>query len=257
MSKKIQFNIQEYSSLRNEINVRLSIINSQSNTALLTIISAWAAGIALKYGTNIEEIMSTDEIINVATLNFIRPLIFLIPILYLLPLAVKSGENLIQLASLSAYIRVFYDYLSPNKNKMNWETSNNILSNANIDRGKASRKMRLYNSEYTILAIISFLLYIGFAIISTVTIESLVEEIYYIFCIAIYVLAGICSIVFIITIYNSSSTKSTLMKYTPMYVEGYIKRAVTLGVITENEVDSIKYSINPYKCIDLEGWFKR
>lgn len=256
MPKKIQFNIQEYSSLRNEITVRLSIINSQSNTALLTIISAWAAGIALKYGTNIEEIMSTDEIINVATLNFIRPLIFLIPILYLLPLAVKSGENLIQLASLSAYIRVFYDYLSPNKNKMNWETSNNILSNANIDRGKASHKMRFYNSEYTILAIISLLLYIGFAIISIVTIESLVEEIYYIFCIVTYVLAGICSIVVIITIYKSSSMKSTLMKYTPIYIEGYIKRAVSLGVIAENEVDSIKDSINPYQCIDLEGWFK-
>ena len=36
------------------------------------------------------------------SLNIDRSLIFLIPILYLFPLAVKSGENLIQIASLSA-----------------------------------------------------------------------------------------------------------------------------------------------------------
>lgn len=135
MNGKFEFNTQEYASIRSELVQRLSAINAQSHTAILTIITAFGAGITLNYNTQVDQIENMVEFIS---LNIIRSLIFLIPILYFLPLAVKSGENLIQIASLSAYIRVFYDYISDNSKKMNWETSNNILSNANVDRGKRS-----------------------------------------------------------------------------------------------------------------------
>ncbi len=156
MDNKCEFNIQEYISIRDEMIQRLAIINSQSHTAIITIITAFGAGISLKYEAQAE------DIVNIISFNTMRSLIFLIPIVYLLPLAVKSGENLIQIASLSAYIRIFYDYLSKDKIRMNWETSNNMLSNANVNRGKRSFYMRLYNEEYTVLACVSFILYMFF-----------------------------------------------------------------------------------------------
>ena len=256
MRTNVNFNIEEYTSVRQELITRISLINSQSNTALLTILSAWAAGISLKYENDIGTTISTIELLSIFTVNFIRPLIFLIPIIYLLPLAVKSGENLIQLASLSAYIRVFYDYISPDTQKMNWETSNNILSNANIDRGKKSRILRFYNEEYTFLSIISFVLYISFSIVSVIAIYSIYSHYFIVLILSlVYTRIGVLGIVIIRSIYKSSSMRNTLMKYTPLLVEGYIKRAVELGYISNDELENVKKSLNPFHSIDLTNWF--
>ena len=50
--------------------------------------------------------------------------------------------------------------------------------------------------------------------------------------------------------------KNTLMKYTPIYVEGYIKRAVQLGVIKKRDYENVKKELNPYKEIRLGFWNK-
>ena len=90
-------------------------------------------------------------------MRFLSAAIFIIPILFFVPLAVKSGENLIQIASISTYIRIFYEYPTIDRKKSwNWESSNNLLSNANVDRKKKSFAMKFFNLEYTILSICSF-----------------------------------------------------------------------------------------------------
>lgn len=252
MSGKTKFNIQEYTSIRNEMVQRISIINAQSHTAILTIITAFGAGITLNYNAQVVQI---DNTIGFVSLNIIRSLIFIIPILYLLPLAVKSGENLIQLASLSAYIRVFYDYLSDNDSRMNWETSNNILSNANVDRGKRSFYMKFYNEEYTVLASISFVLYVVFSIISVLMLKSVFETKYLIITIIAYTIIAIVLCYVIVFIHKSSGMKNTLMKYTPIYVEGYIKRAIEMGVIDNIDVVSAKKELDPYRKIKIGFWY--
>lgn len=252
MSGKVKFNIQEYTSIRSEMVQRISIINAQSHTAILTIITAFGAGITLNYNTQAVQI---DDTVGFVSLNIIRSLIFIIPILYLLPLAVKSGENLIQLASLSAYIRVFYDYLSDSDVRMNWETSNNILSNANIDRGKRSFYMKFYNEEYTVLASISFVLYVVFSAISFLMLKSVLETKYLIIIVIIYVILAVVLFCIIIFIHKSSGMKNTLMKYTPIYVEGYIKRAIELGIIDNIDIVSAKEELNPYREIKIGFWY--
>ncbi len=191
----------ESASIRNELVQRLSVINAQSHTAILTIVTTIGAGITL-IDTKVDQI---NNEVGFISLNIDRSLIFLIPILYLFPLAVKSGENLIQIASLSAYIRIFYDYISKPNEKINWETSNNILSNANIDRGKRSLAMLL--------------------------------------------------LVVVICIHKCSGMKNTLMKYTPIYIEGYIKRAIEMGVIDNLDIESAKKELNPYNEIKIGFWY--
>lgn len=253
MLGKFEFNIQEYISIRSEMCQRISAINAQSHTAILTIITAFGAGITLNYNAQVDKI---DNIAGFISLNIIRSLIFLIPILYLLPLAVKSGENLIQIASLSAYIRVFYDYISDDNSKMNWETSNNVLSNANINRGKRSFYMKFYNEEYTVLASISFVLYIVFSIISIVILNSVIEKKYLIVIGVIYAILAVGLVVIITFIHKSSGMKNTLMKYTPVYIEGYIKRAIEMGIIKDADIEVIKRELNPYKEIEIGFWHK-
>ena len=38
--------------------------------------------------------------------------------------------------------------------------------------------------------------------------------------------------------------KNTLMKYTPIYVQGYIKRALELGFIKEKDIEHVKKKTN-------------
>lgn len=257
MAKKMRFNQQEYMRLRNEIDTRITLINSQSNMVLLSIFSAWGFGASSEYDINTEKVEGFEELLNIVMSNFAKPLIFLIPILYLFPIAIKSGENLIQLASLSAYIRVFFDSSSPYKNKMNWETSNNILSNVNADKGKKSFYMKFFNEEYTVLATVSFLLYGFFSIISAMNLKTVVAEKYFVFFVLAYVFIGLFSICLIVSIHRNSSAKHTLMKYTPIYVEGYIKRALELGYIGEDDVERLRESLNPNRSMDIDNWFDK
>ena len=50
--------------------------------------------------------------------------------------------------------------------KMNWETSNNLLSVVNTDKKEKSVILKMSNEEYTILAISSYLIYKFFEVIS-------------------------------------------------------------------------------------------
>ena len=104
-----QFSEDEYASIRNEMIQRINTINSQASTAVVTILSTWAAALTLSL-----ELIKNIELApnDLLLIIIIRTVIFLVPIFYFIPLAAKSGENVTQIVSISAYIRVFYDYLS-------------------------------------------------------------------------------------------------------------------------------------------------
>lgn len=158
IKKENFFSENEYISIRTELIERIRLLNSQSFTVLATVISFWTVGFTFKAQV-LEKVYSLD-IIQQIIINFLSALIFLIPLFLFTPLSAKSGENLSQIASLSAYIKVFFDYpVVVDKENKNWETSNNLLSNSNVDRGKESNFMKLYNEDYTILSIISFIIY--------------------------------------------------------------------------------------------------
>ena len=91
MENQNAFNEEEYSALRAETCTRIEIMNSQATSALTTALATWVMGFTL------------------------------------LPMATKSGENLQQMVSLGAYIRVFYDEasqvnFSAESAKFYWET---------------------------------------------------------------------------------------------------------------------------------------
>lgn len=132
MENQNAFNEEEYSALRAETCTRIEIMNSQATSALTTALATWVMGFTL-LGF---QVTSQPTDIMAVLLPLGQIVAFLATILLLLPMATKSGENLQQMVSLGAYIRVFYDEasqvnFSAESAKFYWETVDkkmNILS---------------------------------------------------------------------------------------------------------------------------------
>lgn len=108
MENQNAFNEEEYSALRAETCTRIEIMNSQATSALTTALATWVMGFTL-LGF---QVTSQPTDIMAVLLPLGQIVAFLATILLLLPMATKSGENLRQMVSLGAYIRVFYDEAS-------------------------------------------------------------------------------------------------------------------------------------------------
>lgn len=167
--KKKSFCKREYGALKTEILERIKIMNSQAANAAVTILTVWSMAIALTVVCYSEDVR--NNLIRFWIMLNVRNFVYLIPVLFFIPLAVKSGENMKQLASLSAYIKVFYEFPCI-KRGYGWETFNSELSNISVDRGKKSFVMRRYNGEYTILSVITLIMFVLNSVGSTLDIRS-------------------------------------------------------------------------------------
>lgn len=260
MKKKFTFSENEYISIRAELIERIRLLNSQSFTVLATIISFWATGFTFKMALMSKNI-SFSGITEKNIMIFLSTLVFLIPLFLFIPLSVKSGENLTQIASLSAYIRVFYDYpVCPDKKNKNWETSNNLLSNSNVDKKASSKFMRFYNGEYTVLSFISFIIYLIFQLLhirNTLTLfkDSQINFLGLCTILLLYALISTFSIFAIIFIHKVASMKNTLMWGTVHYVQGYLKRANDLGIIEDKDLEKALAELNPMKEFHFKSYF--
>ena len=242
--KKFTPSFNEYNSLRQELITRITLINNQAHTAILTILTIWSAGFVLL--VKIYELDKNEQLFSPHMLVFIVNLIFLIPIFYFIPLSVKSGENITQIASISAYIKVFYEYksLRGNGDFFNWETSNNATSTVNVDRGKISRPMRYFNEEYTILSLSSLAIYIivSFNLYFEYFFEMILAiKIIYLAIFTIFLFLGTY---FCFFIHKSSNMKIAMMENTVSYWNQYLKRAVEIGFISKTDYLNAKKQLN-------------
>ncbi|MBQ6435403.1 MAG: hypothetical protein IJP96_01530 [Synergistaceae bacterium] len=225
--KKLQKS--EYLSLRDELVMRIQLINSQENTALLTAISFGAAVIALQ----------KDSVQIISVIGYIQALLLFFLIVVLIPIASKSGENLRQIATISAYIKVFYEYPSLNgdyKHPFLWET---ILGKSYFVSYKQNNFLIFANMEYTFLSAISTIM----LFIRLITIESVsdnmqllwddkITEKSLIICIAII---AITILLFYITksIFNMSCVKNNMIDMEGKLLPDFIKQAKDMKVIDE------------------------
>ena len=249
----------EYKSLRDELISRNSIINSQASTAVVTIISAWAA--AFTFRMSIMSNLGKDAKFGVyeeIQMRFLSAAIFIIPILFFVPLAVKSGENLIQIASISTYIRIFYEYPTIDRKKSwNWESSNNLLSNANVDRKKKSFAMKFFNLEYTILSICSFGIFMFFSIIdfnqiyNKYVVKREIRTDDYAICLLAGIILALFAIASIFFIYKNSCMKYTLMSATEKYLFAYIEVAQERKILTKEQAEDAKRKMDPRRNIPI------
>lgn len=250
MSKKYLFSESEYSSLRSELVSRIGLMNSQSSTALTTIISTWAAGLTLLIFLSGQNNQLTDYVEII--IRFINSLIFLIPVAYFVPLAIKSGENLTQIASISAYIRVFFEYLRGKSDndtltRYSWEATNTLVSNINTLRKEKGKLILMFNEEFTILSSASVMIYFVSAGLNIATVykSATVSSILLTVVTIVYSIFAIVAIIMVFAIHRSSCIKINLIEKSPIYIEAYIYRAVQFGLINSNQVEKVWKELDP------------
>lgn len=240
-NRRIEFSKNEYDSIRSELITRIGLINSQSNAAIVAMLATWTMGFAL---------VATLDGFNLQSrlLSIINTFIFLVPVFYYVPLAVKSGENIQQIASISAYIRVFYEYRSlKGEIKMvlfNWETSNNLFSSVNVNRGKDSTLMKMYNNEYTILSLASLTIYIIFAAFTIKNVFWATGNLASFISTLVIILLGGAGCAATVFTYKASCMKNAMMKNTNYYIGKYIDRAIELGCISAEEREPAQEALN-------------
>lgn len=254
---RTEFIKEEYIALKTEILERIRIMNSQGTNAIVTILTTWSIAIAFTV------ICYSREVIREPACRFIleniKNFIYLIPIFFFIPLSIKSGENLRQLASLSAYIKVFYEFPMLKGGDNAWETYNTMLSNITVDKGEKSNIMKRFNGEYSILASISLIIFAlnvmstGYIILSEkieLCIGSICIQVWtrrWIKCyFLLYLVIGL-AMIFIISaiIHRTSCAKVNGMDAAAWYLGGYIELAKQNGLLREWDYEKIYQILRP------------
>lgn len=242
------FSTCEYVALRNETIERIKLMNSLTSSVIATIISTWTVGVSLL--VVLLNNINNDSVIT-AGLFIMDSFFFIIPILYFWPLSVKCGENISRLASLSVYIKVFFEYKSfdglSEGPYFNWETTNGLISFSNGINRMQRRVIRHYNDEFFILALISFFLYTISAIIGIVIVNNTGNRILVLVLIVIYIACAILSVYFLTLIYGYSQPQKNMLDKFPEYSRMYVQRAVDLGVYTAEYGKEVLKKLNGFE----------
>ena len=253
-NKLVKLSVEEYTTLRDETNERIAIMNNQGANAFGIVLTAWAAGFGM-LGLMLANISNIPA--NLVKYVFMLQVAsFMFSLLMLLPMAIKSGENLRQIISLGTYIRVFYNYL-PQHGKVQgplffWDTADKHINYFATSKGLTNKKKHLakwYNHEYIILGLASFV----FMIVSIIMLhEHLNASGQVLRKWVLYIQIGVVTVLslyILIQIYLASCTKVNLLELTEEYMKKYILVAKELGFIEEDEVKEAWNELNPHDGI--------
>lgn len=262
----------EYSALRDELISRISLINSQENTALTTTIGFWAASVVL-LAVNPQTVQ--DKLVLQIALNLLQALILIIPIVLMVPIACKSGENLYQISVMSSYIKIFYEYASltgtgekPLTGVLCWELVNDVTSmitdntkqrECDVIRKKhfKRRYLKWLNNSYTVLAAISIILYAFESAYLLVRWYNVLNGSDFIVLFGILSFFMIISIILLFIIRKESSVMTNFISPKKEAIRIFLKKAKAVGIILsddlkmyENTAKKLQYRTQPERQRD-------
>lgn len=229
-----EMNPSEYESLRSEIIARIQMVTSLDNSVLIATGSLWVAVGAISGNLLFDQV--SDKIIL-----WIQLVLLIIAALLILIAAMKSWENVYQITSISAYIKVFYDYPSMHvseadieKGKMSmWETLQMQTNTWNLHemKGVQSRIYRAsFNGSYFLLEIATILI-IGFVLKSYGIIDS------HFFSNAFFI-PVLLIIPVVIVLYRLTYVNNFLIKKQKKFLRAYAKAAIEYGVIDTSTINA-------------------
>lgn len=231
--------IEEYNTLRQELIARIGIINSQSHTAILTILTVWGSGFALLSG--VPKAFENANYFSPLPLIFLACFIYLVPVFYFLPLSIKSGENIKQIASLSSYIKAFHEQYSVENGGIlfNWESSCENIGGMNEGWNLSDHFTFLYNIEYTVLAFSSLVIY---SAISTGLLLGYITQYlssYRTMCLVIFITMFIIGLLCCVFIFIFSNVKRTIDREKNTFYKKYLDRASKFNLISKEKIGNM------------------
>lgn len=253
--------IEEYRALRNEVLERIEILHSQTINTRGFVFSLWGVGFAV-IALVLKDLPKTKDLF--VLICFLSSLPFYVSLLLLVPASMKCDENATHIASISAYLRVFYECPSIISGKKEefcyWEMGNGLVSmvfhgkkhqelsnnknkpNRDIEcrqEKKIFKLCELYNSEYFILGIVSTIFYylasFGFIRLFFGEFGSLGLGLL----LGLQLLLAIVAFVSLITIQRRSSVIKIMMSSLKRYIQLYLSLSVDLGINQKEDLASL------------------
>lgn len=230
---KRNFDTNEFAAIRNEISMRIQLINTQENTALLMAAGLWTVGTAL---STISTVFLLSGLISVFLLY--------VPILLLIPISIKSGENLYQIEVLSTYVKVFYEYTSlaeeRNRGKIFfWEFANGAASKINKKQKNISTYTFFLNNAYCIISLISLIIYSSKAISLLIEYGQYFLSLKWWIAVIFFVLSLAIGTILTIKINTWSSVKNNMKGPEKEIIETFVKDGIALGIFEDEKFNDI------------------
>ena len=261
MNNKRKYHINDYSeykALRDEMLTRLNFINAYSNKTLTVIIALWAVGFTL-VGVRFGIYSESGYYVNRA-FTFAESIAFFMVIPIVHSIVNKHDENIRQIASIGAYLRVFYEcipMLNQEESCFYWENVDASLNLVKVasDGNKGNKIIKyvyqrlhfdsfidFYNWEYLYMALASVVFWF-ISIISFISIDGpwlafllIVSCVTYLCCL----IQIICSLLVVFTQIN---TPKRFNGYYKQSVLKCIKNAKELGFIDDADETKINEMI--------------
>ena len=216
----------EFAGIREEITMRIQLVNTQESTAIALCVGFWAAAVALL----------------VMEKMFLAAILFYVPVILIIPISCKSGENIYQIAVLSSYIKVFYEYASIKNKDISeklfcWEFANAKMFKIRSHKRSDALFLFLLNNTYFMLAVISLFMYM-FEICCAILNHwyTLNNKVFWIVFNALFFIAGVF---FVIKIYLFSSVKRNMVEPQYKIIKEFSEIAKKLDVISQEDSDKI------------------
>lgn len=232
---------EEYCRIYTELMQRLKDLFSQGYMLLTVVGVIWSlAATSLGMFLKAELItLSGDFVLLSVGFSLVIVVLFGLPAILAFPFAVKHHDNLRAVASLSAYVKAFYEAPSMSASAENkdgflgWET---LHCDAGLSR------TRFFNFEYIISSLISDFLSLSFGIVTVVNIikANLVYE-HTVISVVFFTLALVYEAVVIfltVHIFRYSRTIFYARLYSEQYLEIYLKEAMETKRISEKQAEA-------------------
>lgn len=226
-----KLSVEDYKSVKDELHMRIQMMYTQNLGLITATLAVWAIA-----ATILGSAIQYDFLDNIGIIPLIY-VFFVTPGFIAIPLSIKSGDNLMRVAQLAAYIRVFHELpavLHPEKyDEQEKENKLYIYESAFRPIGHGKRT-KYFNIEFAILVALSFIAVVAFMISISVTTTILANRL----CALIMggIFAGFLIFAFVVVLSNSSVGRNFSPKKSE---EQFMIVAEKLGVIDVG--DAMKY----------------
>lgn len=219
----------EYSELRNELNIRIQLMNTHNIGMITAVFAAWAI-----VGVLVRECFAIDNVSDFALSLYavLMPFLLIVPLGIIVPLAVKSGDNFGQIMSISAYLMLYAEMpslLNDKESFFGWES----LQKKEIERKLSDR---FFNSEYIILSAISLCFFVAVVIIILRFGFPLNATVMWIM-LPVYLILFAIGVIGFVFIYRKSSI-AMFLKRRHEYYTRYCESAKLIGLVSSEEIEA-------------------
>lgn len=255
----------EYTALRDEMLTRINFINTYSNKTLTFIIALWAVGFTL-VGVRVGIYLEGGYYLNRA-FTFGESIAFFMVVPIVHSIVIKNDENIRQIASIGAYLRVFYECIpmvNQEETCFYWENvdaSLNIVKTTNyVDNLKTENKVtrfihrlgsfiEFYNWEYLFMAFASVVFWL-ISIISFLSIEGPKLNLLFIVSCVVFFVCFLQIIYSGYVILTRINTPKSFSNYYNKAVQSCIENAKKMDFIDDTGEEKINEMINEMSASD-------